>query len=222
MADFLATGRVSTLFGGCCVLHHYVCFRGHLAGLIITAAIANPVFAKDPKAGATPAAVATAAVRIDNFGRVNEHFYRGARPTEQDLADLAKFGVKTTIDLTNGDGDSNEQRLAEGAGLKFFKIAMNTRVVPTAEQIATFLKIVNDPDNQPVYVHCVGGRHRTGVMTAIYRMTQENWTAAQAFQEMKTYKFGADFLHPEFKKFVLAFKPALFGVPVLPSAPAVK
>ena len=178
--------------------HHYCCRW-------------SPAFAKDPKSGATPATVAAAAVQIDNFGRVNEHFYRGAQPTAQDLADLAKFGVKTTIDLTNGDGDSNEQRLAEAAGLKFFKIAMNTRVVPTAEQIATFLKIVNDPESQPVYVHCVGGRHRTGVMTAIYRMTQESWTAARAFQEMKTYKFGADFLHPEFKKFVLAFKPALFG-----------
>ena len=192
--------------------------RRHLAGLIITAAIASPAFAKDSKSGATPAAGAAPAVQIDNFGRVNDHFYRGAQPDAQDLAALAKMGVKTTIDLTNDDGDTNEQRLAEAAGLKFFKIAMNTRVVPTAEQIATFLKIVNDPGNQPVYVHCVGGRHRTGVMTAIYRMTHENWTGERAFQEMKTYKFGADFLHPEFKKFVLAFKPALSGVPVLPAS----
>jgi hypothetical protein len=26
---------------------------------------------------------------------------------------------------------------------------------------------------------------------------------------MKSFKFGADFLHPEFKKFVLAFNPLL-------------
>jgi protein tyrosine/serine phosphatase len=201
------------------VLHQYFSLRRHLAGLIITAAIVSPAFAKDPTSGAAAAPVAASAVHIDNFGRVNEHFYRGALPTARDLVDLAKIGVKTTIDLTEGDGDSNEQRLAEAAGLKFFKIAMNTRVVPTAEQIATFLKIVNDPENQPVYVHCVGGKHRTGVMTAIYRMTQENWAADRAFQEMKIYKFGADFLHPEFKKFVLAFKPALFGVPVLPAVP---
>ena len=69
---------------------------------------------------------------------------------------------------------------------------MNTRVVPTADQIETFLKILNDPENQPVCVHCVGGRYRTGVMTAIYRMTHENWAADRAFQEMTTYKFGAD------------------------------
>jgi protein tyrosine/serine phosphatase len=201
------------------VLHQSFFLRRHLAGLIITAAIAVPAYAKDDKSASAPVSAAARAVHIDNFGRVNDHYYRGAQPTAQDLGDLAKLGVKTTIDLTNGDGNSNEPRLAEAAGLKFFNIAMNTRVVPTVEQIATFLKIVNDPDNQPVYVHCVGGRHRTGVMTAIYRMTQESWTGDRAFQEMKTFKYGADFLHPEFKKFVLAFKPSMFGVPILPSMP---
>jgi protein tyrosine/serine phosphatase len=201
------------------VLHQSFFLRRHLAGLIITAAIAVPAYAKDDKSASAPVSAAASAVHIDNFGRVNDHYYRGAQPTAQDLGDLAKLGVKTTIDLTNGDGNSNEPRLAEAAGLKFFNIAMNTRVVPTVEQIATFLKIVNDPDNQPVYVHCVGGRHRTGVMTAIYRMTQESWTGDRAFQEMKTFKYGADFLHPEFKKFVLAFKPSMFGVPILPSVP---
>jgi hypothetical protein len=47
-------------------------------------------------------------------------------------------------------------------------------------------------------------------MTAVYRMTQEGWTAAQAFAEMKQYKFGADFLHPEFKQFVYDY-PAEFA-----------
>ena len=69
-----------------------------------------------------------------------------------------------------------------------------------------FLQLVNDPANQPVYVHCAGGRHRTGVMTAVYRMTSDGWTADRAFKEMKDYKFGADFLHPEFKKFVYGYR----------------
>ena len=48
--------------------------------------------------------------------------------------------------------------------------------------------------------------HRTGVMTAVYRMTADGWTADKAFPEMKQYKFGIDFLHPEFKRFVYAFE----------------
>jgi hypothetical protein len=52
------------------------------------------------------------------------------------------------------------------------------------------------------------------VMTATYRMTYDGWTADQAFREMKNYKFGADFLHPEFKQFVYAFNPRPQSAPV--------
>src|SRR6185436_7420445 len=102
-------------------------------------------------------------------------------------------------------GDVTEPELVQKAGMKYVRIGMNTRVNPTAEQLTQFLQIVNDPANQPVYVHCAGGRHRTGVMTAVYRMTSDSWTPDQAFKEMKKYRFGADFLHPEFKKFVYTY-----------------
>ena len=197
-----------------------VTYRRHFAALLVALAIAVPASAEDAKSVA--AATAVPAVQIENFGRINEHYYRGALPHETDYPALARLGVKAMIDLTDDDGDSSEQRLAETAGMKFFKLAMNTRVVPTAGQIATFLSIVGDPANQPVYVHCVGGRHRTGVMTAIYRMLEDKWTPDQAFKEMKSYKFGADFLHPEFKKFVLAFNPALAAASILPAPPADK
>jgi protein tyrosine/serine phosphatase len=55
-------------------------------------------------------------------------------------------------------------------------------------------------------VHCAGGRRRTGVMTAVYRMTHDGWSPDQANKEMKQYKFGADFLHPEFRRFVSSYR----------------
>ena len=142
---------------------------------------------------------------IDNFGEISSTYFRGAQPEGDDYAALVKFGIKTVVDL-QADGEVSEQQLVENAGMKFHRIPMTTRVTPTPDQIASFLKLVNDPANQPVYVHCAGGRHRTGVMTAIYRMTHDAWTSEKAFKEMKQYKFGADFLHPEFKKFVYAYR----------------
>jgi protein tyrosine/serine phosphatase len=150
---------------------------------------------------------------IDNFGTVNERYYRGAQPTGRAYTDLAAAGVKLVIDLQES-GDTSEPALVERAGMKYVRIPMNTRIAPTSEQVETFLQLVNDPANQPVYVHCAGGRHRTGVMTAIYRMSLEGWTADRAFKEMKQYRFGADFLHPEFKRYVYAYRP-------VPAAPAV-
>ena len=143
-------------------------------------------------------------IQIDNFGRVNANYYRGAQPEGRDYADLKAFGIKTVIDLTQ-DGDSQEPATVERLGMKFYRIPMTTHEPPSAAKIAQFLKLVENPANQPVYVHCQGGRHRTGVMTAVYRMTDEGWTPNQAFAEMKQYKFGADFLHSEFKDFVYSY-----------------
>jgi len=159
--------------------------------------------------GETKAAVvATPSVSIDNFGRISETYYRGAQPDGKGFGDLAKLGVKTVINLTSDDALPDEPAMVQEAGMKYVQIPMNTRVAPTAEQLAEFLSIVNDPANQPIFVHCVGGKHRTGVMSAVYRMTQHAWTPDQAFKEMQKFKYGASFLHPEFKKFVYGYKAA--------------
>ena len=82
-------------------------FVAIFAGLMVALAIAVPVSAKDAKPTSAASAVVAAAAHIDNFGRVNEHYYRGANPTGRDFAELAKLGVKATIDLTNGDDEDS-------------------------------------------------------------------------------------------------------------------
>jgi len=164
------------------------------------------VFAATTVLGLVAATAATAAsVGIDNFGRINAKYYRGAQPEGRDYDDLAALGVKTIIDLTSDDSQASERQMAERAGMRYVKIPMTTHSPPIDAQIAQFLGLVNDTASQPVYVHCVGGKHRTGIMTAIYRITNDGWSADQAFSEMKQYKFGADYLHAEFKKFVYSY-----------------
>jgi protein tyrosine/serine phosphatase len=165
--------------------------------VLLVAALASPAAAR----------ANLSQVRIDNFGQVNDNYYRGAQPEGRDYSDLAAIGVKTLVNLTSDDADPGERAMAERAGMRYFQIPMTTHQPPTDAQLAEFMRIVNDPANLPVYVHCVGGRHRTGVMTAAYRMSEEGWTADRAFKEMKDFKFGADFLHSEFKDFVYDYQP---------------
>jgi hypothetical protein len=73
--------------------------------------------------------------------------------------------------------------------MRYVNIPLSTSRPATASETEYFLRLVNDPANQPVFVHCKGGKHRTGEMTAIYRITHDSWTADQAYQEMKRYKF---------------------------------
>jgi uncharacterized protein (TIGR01244 family) len=157
-------------------------------------------------AGAQAQAQAPRSIAIDNFAQVDANYFRGAQPGGHDYADLAALGIKSVINLTSDDADASEPSMVAGAGMQYFQIPMTTRTVPTPDQLQRFFQIVNDAKNQPVYVHCVGGSHRTGVMTAVYRIATQRWTVDRAFAEMKTFKFGPDFLHPEFKKFVLAYR----------------
>jgi tyrosine-protein phosphatase SIW14 len=93
--------------------------------------------------------------------------------------------------------------------MKFYRIPLTTTDAPSESAVATFLKIVNDPANQPVYVHCQGGRHRTGAMTALYRMTQDGWTPDQAYDEMRNFDFEGFPGHPALKKFVYDYSSAI-------------
>jgi len=142
--------------------------------------------------------------QIKNFGCINGTFYRGAQPKERDYADLAAMGVKTVIDLQR-NGKEGEQSLVEAQGMKFYRIPMSDSETPSAAHAELFLKLVNDPANQPVFVHCAGGRHRTGAMSAIYRITHDGWSADQAFLEMKRYDFDYGMGHGSLKRYVFAF-----------------
>ena len=184
-----------------------------LAACFVAVSFTVPAIAQT----ATPEASVSAAlsrIRIGNFGKINNNYYRGAQPKGSDYRDLAALGVKTIIDLQR-DGPSNEAGFVTGAGMKFFRIGMTTSEAPTDGQIAQFFEIVTNPANQPVYVHCAGGRHRTGTMTALYRMTFDGWNATQAYTEMKQFHFEGFPDHPVLRNYVYAYHPAL------PKQPAV-
>ena len=128
-------------------------------------------------------------ISIENFGKVNDHYYRGSQPEREQFAELKRLGIKTVIDLRK-DNKAAAEGWARDSGLKYFQIPLKASTPASEEQISYFLSLVNDPANWPVYVHCKGGRHRTGALTAVYRITHDGWTADQAYNEMKEYDFN--------------------------------
>src|SRR5262249_4324228 len=45
-------------------------------------------------------------------------------------------------------------------------------------------------NRRPVLVHCMGGRHRTGTISALYRLEYERQPIDAVLREMYSYKFG--------------------------------
>jgi protein tyrosine/serine phosphatase len=143
----------------------------------------------------------SSAVKIRNFGQMDERFYRGARPKPEEFKGLAALGIKTVIDLTE-DPNQEERAAVESLGMKYIKIPMIEKKYPTEEATNSFLKVANDPATGKFFVHCAGGRHRTGAMGAVYRYQNYDWTFDQVYAEMKQYDFYTSWGHGAFKEFV--------------------
>ncbi len=130
---------------------------------------------------------------IKNFYIIDSIYYRGGQPNLAGYKYLKSIKIKTIIDLrfhSKKKSAKNKTKL-EKMGFNYINIALNPFTAPTKEQIDKFLRIINTPACQPVYVHCFFGNDRTGLMSAIYRIVKYNWMFSQAYDEMKNsgYKF---------------------------------
>ena len=56
--------------------------------------------------------------------------------------------------------------------------------------IDDFLKLCDDPAHYPILIHCMAGLHRTGALTAVYRMEYEGWSVADAVRELRANGYG--------------------------------
>ncbi len=128
---------------------------------------------------------------MPNLFKINDNFYRGGQPTENGLAELKKLGIKTIINLrTTGKDVSEEEVAAKKLGLNFINVPLNNWLKPKNSEVESVLKLINNEQNQPVYLHCKRGSDRTGTIVAAYRIKFQNWTGEQAVKEAKTFGFG--------------------------------
>ena len=141
-------------------------------------------------------------VHIKNFGQMDERFYRGAEPKGiEDIRALKELGIRTVIDL-QAKPEPAERGEVESLGMRYVNIPMVDKEYPRAEWVAAFLKTVDDPATGKFFVHCAGGRHRTGSMGAVYRFEKYGWGYDQVYAEMKQYDFYTSWGHGDFKTFV--------------------
>ncbi|MDQ1708018.1 MAG: tyrosine-protein phosphatase [Pyrinomonadaceae bacterium] len=169
-------------------------FPSHLAFLAL-------IFVLSAVAPATAHDSSFANIHIKNFGQMDERFYRGGQPKEADYKALAELGIKTVIDLRK-DSETYEQREVEALGMRYVSIPMDDKEYPKLDQVNQFLNLANDPATGKFFVHCAGGRHRTGVMGAAYRFSKYHWNFEQVYAEMKDYDFYTRFGHGKMKDFV--------------------
>jgi protein tyrosine/serine phosphatase len=65
------------------------------------------------------------------------------------------------------------------------------------------LRIMVDPRNRPLMVHCRHGADRTGAMVALYRVVVQGWTREQAVREMDDGGYHHSWLWRDLDRYVM-------------------
>jgi tyrosine-protein phosphatase SIW14 len=169
-------------------------------------------------------------LRVVSPGRV----YRSGSMTAEGFRDaIHRLGIKTVLNLQEEAPDPNlpqsyfdrsqvrESKVCadEGADLVFLEVdtvAPNQypQVKPAA--LAKFIKIMDDPKAYPILIHCRAGLHRTGVISAVYRMEYEGWTPQEALRELKDHGFGefaSTAANVYVQQYVLTYQPRRAATP---------
>ncbi|MGE0126689.1 MAG: sulfur transferase domain-containing protein [Blastocatellales bacterium] len=122
---------------------------------------------------------------IRNFLQVNEQFCTGGQPRLEHLAKLKADGVKAIINLrvTTEHRAAEEEAEAKKVGLSYINIPV-VYGSPKDEQVNEFLKVTDDPENRPAFIHCTSAI-RVGAFWLIRRVLRDGWSFEKAEEEAK-------------------------------------
>jgi len=149
-----------------------------LSTLVLSAALSASAFAASP-ARPESWAVAVSARSVPNLWRVEPDLYRSARPESAGFQELEKLGVKAVLDVES----PADEAAARGTSLKLYHVPMSAFGLQD-ESVLAAMRILSDPANRPIVIHCQHGADRTGAMMALYRVVVEGWSKDDAIKEM--------------------------------------
>lgn len=137
---------------------------------------------------------------MSSFKRIDDEFFIGPQPTEQDLHEAKQQGIKTVIDfrLPSETATSNAV-LTKNQGLAYVNIPVN-KVALSADQTGELDREIKRHEG-PFLLHCATGA-RAALLLSLRKAKQLGWTPEQTFVEAK--KMGFDLRSSaEFSGFVV-------------------
>ncbi|ANZ75927.1 BA75_02077T0 [Komagataella pastoris] len=127
-----------------------------------------------------------------NFSPVCGNIYRSSFPTIENFEFLKRINLKSIICLIPEDYPEENREFLEEQSIQFFQVGLSGNKEPFVkikpQLIEQALKIVLNPENHPILIHCNRGKHRTGCLSGCIRKLQK-WSLTMIFDEYR--KFAA-------------------------------
>jgi protein-tyrosine phosphatase len=152
-------------------------------------------------------------VPIKNFGKVADGIFRGALPDEPGYRALVeKLAVVRVCSMIEHERRADRDRALASGIEEWRSMPFSDRDAPEPARVHEWLALIRSVKRGgPIYAHCRGGRHRTGVLFGVYRVADCGWTKEQAYNEMRLYGWYSALGHaPLLEWFFHAFDPKEF------------
>lgn len=124
--------------------------------------------------------------RWTNEGEIAPGVLRSNNPTTARYEDFAKQGYRTVLNLRN-DTHLAPVKLSEETcarlGFTYVSFPMAPRRVPTRAELLDLVALLPTLE-KPVLIHCKSGADRTGIVAAIWKMTQNQEPLSEARKEL--------------------------------------
>jgi len=162
--------------------------------ICLAAALAAPVLAQEA-AAPVPAPAATRPAQwaepielegVSNLHRIAPMLYRSEQPTALGMKNLEKLGIRTVISLRAFNNDQDE---VKGTSLRTERVKILTWRIDD-KHVVEVMRLLKKTENGPFLIHCQHGADRTGLMSAMYRILEQDWTPDEALKELVDGGYG--------------------------------
>ena len=147
---------------------------------------------------------------IHRLKKVTDGLYRGSAPSPQDVVNLKKkLGINKIVSLDKDTGDRID-RICKALGITHVMIPIDHTRKSLLDFLSHDLKKLF-LEGGPTFVHCLHGKDRTGLASALVKCKYLGEDPEKAIKEAESLGFGIG-VHPRvvntFKKLIRDCKPA--------------
>ncbi|CAD6339876.1 unnamed protein product [Miscanthus lutarioriparius] len=127
-----------------------------------------------------------------NFAMVDDGIFRSGFPDTSNFRFLKTLNLRSIVYLCPEPYPETNMEFLEKNGIRLHQFGIEGRKEPFVnipdDKIREALKVVLDPRNQPLLIHCKRGKHRTGCVVGCLRKLQK-WCLSSVFEEY--HRFAA-------------------------------
>jgi protein tyrosine phosphatase (PTP) superfamily phosphohydrolase (DUF442 family) len=145
-----------------------------------------------------------------NFGVVDPGYvYRSAQPAADLDRVIERYHLATILNLRGGSHDDDwyaaEVRTTRERGIDFYDLPMSATRRPRRRELLILLDLF-ERCRYPLLIHCKSGSDRTGLASALYRMSRRGESPGQAFEAFSldyghVPLFGPEHLHEPLQEY---------------------